>query len=204
MHDKDGMKKIQLFINTAKKYFKSSVGSDNGMIRSAEFSYFSDTIMITIEDKRYPNFYPFLNIISEALGNFIWYAAGHNLFLRGCISYGEYTSSEHVSIGKAVSEAGENYELANWIGVTATPSLYIQILLNMNSDYELFFKPWDIPTKKGTEIGYALNFKKALQRNKGEQFKNLIYKLTSNLYEETEYDISIKYRNTLEFIRNLH
>ena len=203
MHDKDGMKKIQLFINTAKKYFKSSVGDDKGIIRSAEFSYFSDTIMITVENKHYRNFYPFLNIIAEALGNFIWYAAGHNIFLRGCISYGEYTSSEHVSIGKAVSEAGANYELANWIGVTATPSLYIKILLNMNSGFELFFKPWDIQTKKGTEIGYALNFKKALQRNKGEQFKNLIYKLTSNLYKETEYDVSIKYRNTLEFIDSL-
>ena len=88
MHDKDGMKKIQLFINTAKKYFKSSVGDDKGIIRSAEFSYFSDTIMITVENKHYRNFYPFLNIIAEALGNFIWYAAGHNIFLRGCISHG--------------------------------------------------------------------------------------------------------------------
>ncbi len=204
MYDKDGMEKIQSFINTAKKHFKSSVDENPDIIRSAEFSYFSDTIMITVEDKKYPNFYPFLNIIGEALGNFISYAAEHNIFLRGCISYGEYTSSEHVSIGKAVSEAGANYELANWIGVTVTPSLYIKILLNMNSDIELFFKPWTIPTKKGTEIGYALNFKKILQRNKGDdQFKNLIYKLTSNLHKETEYDVSIKYRNTLEFIRNI-
>ena len=203
MYDEDGMEKIQLFINNAKKHFQPSVDEDHNMIRGAEFSYFSDTIMITVEDKKYRNFYPFLNIIGEALGNFILYAAGHNIFLRGCISYGEYVSSEHVSIGKAVSEAGANYELANWIGVTVTPSLYIKILLNTNSDIDLFFKKWTIPTKKGTEIGYALNFKKALQRNRGEQFKNLIYKLTSNLYHETEYDVSIKYRNTLEFIDSL-
>ena len=204
MYDKKGMEKIQLFINTAKKFFKSSTGEDQDIICSAEFSYFSDTIMITVEDKNYRNFYPFLNIIGEALGNFIWYAATHNIFLRGCISYGEYTSSEHVSIGKAVSEAGANYELANWIGVTVTPSLYIKILLNVDSDFELFFKKWNIPTKKGTEIGYALNFKKILQRNKDDdQFENLIYKLTSNLHEKTEYDVSIKYRNTLEFIHNI-
>ena len=146
MYNEEGMEKFQLFINTAKKYFKSSTGEDQDIICSAEFSYFSDTIMITVEDKNYPNFYPFLNIIGEALGNFIWYAATHNIFLRGCISYGEYTSSEHVSIGKAVSEAGANYELANWIGVTVTPSLYIKILLNVDSDFELFFEPWTIPT----------------------------------------------------------
>ena len=76
--------------------------------------------MITIENKNYKNFSEYLNIVGEGLINFLLYAMKLNIFLRGCVSYGEYRTNKFVSVGKAIAEAGSYYELANWIGITAT------------------------------------------------------------------------------------
>ena len=75
-----------------------------------------------------------MNTISEGLINFLLYAMKLNIFLRGCVSYGKYKTNKFVSVGKAIAEAGSYYELANWIGITATPSLYNKIIQDTSED----------------------------------------------------------------------
>ena len=158
IYNDEGIDQFNLLIYTAKLKFISNHNRD--IIDSAKFSYFSDTIMITIENKNYKNFSEYLNTVSEGLINFLLYAMKLNIFLRGCVSYGEYRTNKFVSVGKAIAEAGSYYELANWIGITATPSLYNKILKYTDKDIPLLFTEYNIPTKKGIEMGYALNLKK--------------------------------------------
>ena len=131
-----------------------------------------------------------------------FYAFGINFYsFRGCLSYGEYKTNKFVSVGKAIAEAGSYYELANWIGITATPSLYNKILKDTSKDIPLLFTEYDIPTKKGIEIGYALNFKK-LFATQSDELKNLIRELDTQRDMHNDYDISMKYRNTIKFIKS--
>ena len=199
IYDDEGVVQFNSLINTAKSKFTSNRNQD--IINSAKFSYFSDTIMITIENKNYENFSEYLNTISEGLINFLLYAMKLNIFLRGCVSYGKYKTNKFVSVGKAIAEAGSYYELANWIGITATPSLYNKIIQDTSKDTPLLFTKYDIPTKKGIEIGYALNFKK-LFTTQSDELKNLIRKLDTQRDIYNDYDISMKYRNTIKFIKN--
>ena len=106
-----------------------------------------------------------------------------------------------VSVGKAIAEAGSYYELANWIGITATPSLYNKILKYTDKDIPLLFTEYNIPTKKGIEMGYALNLKKLFRSQSGE-LENLIRILDTQRDKHNDYDISMKYRNTIKFVKN--
>ena len=198
IYNDEGINQFNLLIDTAKSKFISSDNHD--ILNNAKFSYFSDTIMITIENKNYKNFSEYLNIVGEGLIHFLLYAMKLNIFLRGCVSYGEYRTNKFVSVGKAIAEAGSYYELANWIGITATPSLYNKIIKDTDKDISLFFVEYDIPTKKGIEIGYALNLKK-LFRSQSDEFENLIRILDTQRDKYNDYDISIKYRNTIKFIK---
>ena len=199
IYDDGGIDQFNLLIDTAESKFISNHNQD--IINSAKFSYFSDTIMITIKNKNYKNFSEYLNTVSEGLINFLLYAMKLNIFLRGCVSYGEYKTNKFVSVGKAIAEAGSYYELANWIGITATPSLYNKILKDTSKDIPLLFTEYDIPTKKGIEIGYALNFKK-LFTPQSDKLKNLIRELDTQRDMHNDYDISMKYRNTIKFIKS--
>ena len=199
IYNDEGINRFNLLIDAAKSKFISSNNQD--VLNNAKFSYFSDTIMITIENKNYKNFSEYLNAVSEGLIHFLLYAMKLNIFLRGCVSYGEYRTNKFVSVGKAIAEAGSYYELANWIGITATPSLYNKIIKDTDKDIPLLFVEYDIPTKKGIEIGYALNLKK-LFRSPSDEFENLIRILDTQRDKHNDYDISIKYRNTIKFVKN--
>ena len=199
IYNDEGVNQFNLLIDTAKSKFTSNHNPD--IINSAKFSYFSDTIMITIENKNYKNFSGYLNTVSEGLINFLLYAMQLSIFLRGCVSYGEYRTNKFVSVGKAIAEAGSYYELANWIGITATPSLYNKIIKDTDKDISLLFTEYDIPTKKGIEIGYALNFKRLFTKE-SDELKNLIRELDTQRDMHNDYDISMKYRNTIKFIKH--
>ena len=92
IYNDEGIDQFNLLIYTAKLKFISNHNRD--IIDSAKFSYFSDTIMITIENKNYKNFSEYLNTVSEGLINFLLYAMKLNIFLRGCVSYGEYRTNK--------------------------------------------------------------------------------------------------------------
>ena len=199
IYNDESINLFNFLIGSVKSKFISRNNID--IIKSAKFSYFSDTIMITIENKNYKNFSEYLNTVSEGLINFLLSAIKLDIFLRGSVSYGEYITNEIVSGGSAIAEAGSCYELANWIGITATPSLYNKIIKDADKNTPLLFIEYDIPTKKGIEIGYALNLKK-LFTPQSDELENLIRHLDTQRDKHNDYDISIKYRNTIKFIKS--
>lgn len=67
--------------------------------------------------------------------------------VRGVISYGEIDRHENIFIGKAVDDAANWYEQADWIGVHVTPSTEFNIDINNSTKWVRFSPPCKTPMK---------------------------------------------------------
>ena len=183
-----------------KKYF-DSYEEYSSKSTPVKFSYFSDTIMITIEVLESVDLTEKINNIGTALGKFIIRAIDLKIFFRGCIGYGEYYSSTVGSMGGAVNEAGSYYELPNWIGVSTTPNLYAKLMDKYpKNKVDYPFIHYTLPTKNGLEPNFVLNLQHIwdLESRSGR----LCDVLKKQIRGETTLDqnASLKYRNTIKFI----
>ena len=194
---------------------------DKRIMQDTRVTSFSDNIMITIDDSRGIGsdknkesdikLHNFLNIVGNALGKFIINAMKSDVFLRGCISYGEYSYNEYSTRGAAVIEAGSYYEIPNWVGVSLTTGLYGRMINRYRGKVSDNFIEYDIPTHQNNEHGIALNipmiWKNQHMNNYSlsaydvrDEFKDIFEK---KLSEDLQYGASIKFRNTLKFLEEI-
>lgn len=83
----------------------------------------SDTVVLVIESDN-----PLcLAILSSVILDLFDYFAEHGLFFRGAISYGAYVKKGSTFIGPAIDDVATWYQVANWIGVIATPKTSYRI-----------------------------------------------------------------------------
>ncbi len=80
-------------------------------------------------------------------------ALNDGVYLRGCISIGDFYYSKKMIVGAAGFEAAAHYELPQWIGISAAPSAYAVTTNSEKIDDGLMksFVKWNIPLKKGIE-----------------------------------------------------
>jgi len=75
----------------------------------------------------------------------------HKIPLRGAVSYGELAWDAETALGRAVAEARDWYEAANWLGVMATPTCAeeLQRLAQVSGmeSVSQFFIPYRVPLK---------------------------------------------------------
>lgn len=128
------------------------------------FHAFSDTVIITVSDSK-PN--DILLTAGIEISSFVLFALSRRIFFRGCLSFGRIFVGDQIVIGPAIDEAAQFYELADWIGVSLTPSAIeiikkpsFQKLIKVKENKDYFVK-YDIPWKtKVQRNGYALNIKR--------------------------------------------
>ena len=189
-----------------KCYFPES-GMGPSLHMRTKFTNFSDTIMITIDEKNQDDFAMFLNAVGESLAQFIFHAMKFDIFFRGCISYGKYMENDYAGIGEAVNDAAESHNIANWVGISVAPLLYKKIHKELRDDdsEDPFFNKltsfieYNIPLKSGTELGYVLDLH-ALWGKFYTKRKGLYEILYNKLCNMNKHSASLKYRNTLMYI----
>ena len=169
---------------------------------------FSDTLMITKTGKSIEK------IVDSTLLDLVTiipYSMSHGIFFRGCISFGEFYSSEKIIIGPAIDEAAQYYELPQWIGVSATPSFFNLIENSSKFQQKDRLTKWDIPLKQGIEKkGWVINWteavdSKAVSKHLFKTKNKISFEqiLNTQLQETNDLRASLKIRNTIEFLRHM-
>lgn len=125
---------------------------------------------------------------------------------RGCISYGRIIQTKNSVLGPAIDEVAEYYNLQQWIGISASPSVYNILDKTDSSKFDLYgnkiYVKYDIPLKTCIEkSGWAINwpaYELMVKKpsTKTDYFHNLI---KDNLKKARTISITLKWRNTLDF-----
>lgn len=105
------------YVNAVERNLKISNNQINYNIYA-----FSDTLIITCSGNL-----PIEKILLDLGINItvaISYGLPYGIFLRGCISIGDFYESQKMILGPAIDEAAQYYEIANWIGVHLAPSAF--------------------------------------------------------------------------------
>jgi hypothetical protein len=103
----------------------------------------------------------------ELLRRFAVNSLEHGILFRGAIAIGRFYMDEHTNtvMGDAVSDAAAWYNLADWIGIAATPhaTLYIQSLAEQKAeDIGRLMVDYPVPLKNRAPITLkAVNWPKA-------------------------------------------
>jgi len=120
-----------------------------------------------------------------------------NINLRGAMSIGKYYISDKMILGPAADEASMYYEIANWVGVIATPSLE-SVLLRMEKNNEVvpLFHKYDIPLHNGKRQGWAIDLLARHSTSEGP----LIELIHNKLEDSDDPTGAEKWKNTLEFL----
>lgn len=112
---------------------------------------FSDTIFIPMVP-RTPEDMPFLlSLMCDLLKALVFESLTSGTFFRGAISAGRFHQAGTKLFGPAIDEAASWYEQADWIGMTATPTLARLLdMYELNQvDLTAQFVRHDIPYKSG-------------------------------------------------------
>ena len=174
-HDIEQTKKFcylkKKFIDDAKEIWKLRQGQffyDTDLklnLPDPEIATFQDSIVICwSEQEQKSDSLPILLSAGQWLIDAIPLAIGeYDLFFRGSISYGKYifdSSKENVTvIGPAVTDAYNCHNIADWIGVTQTPTCQEEYISLLNSiaakdkqpltsvidKYHFLFVPYNVP-----------------------------------------------------------
>jgi len=170
----------------------------------------SDTIVVILESE-HPSC---LFLIANIIGRLYHYFIQHNLFLRGAVSWGEYSQKDSTFIGPAIDDVASWYEASNWIGTVLTPKtnyvmeLFTTMEFPINKIQAIPYIKYHVPAKTGkTNHLYSLNWPAFLQatwqnfpnNEERAQVKELILTAFAN---QPAFDGSVleKYENTLQFI----
>lgn len=167
----------------------------------SEIETLSDTIIwqvrLTTNDP-----YDVLKMANTAVSGVVNFAFYMGIFLRGCISIGDYYKDGSGSsiIGPAIDEAAQYYEMPSWIGISLAPSAHL--IVREQPNMEAFrFHSYDIPLKEGIERnGIACDW---INRFTSERPNEIRQKLIEMMRSTYDVNIAIKYRNTLDFVDNI-
>ena len=112
---------------------------------------FNDTVLILYQTKA-PVTMQDVRGFGELLRRFAVKSLEHGILFRGSLSIGPFyvDSATNTVLGDAVTDAASWYNVADWIGILATPqaTLFIQSLLEQNSgDIERLLVDYDVPLK---------------------------------------------------------
>ena len=190
-------------IYNLKNYFSYPQNTVDDVCPTINFSYFSDTILITFKmnDDNFSKIV--LNEIGKMLSNFMIKAIDYDIFFRGCISFGRYSVNESGISGDAVNEVGDYHKLPNWIGISVTSSIYMKLMDDLNGSLDSFIF-YLLHTKNGIEPNFVLNLPYLYGKNNDRE--QLLDKFKSKMIKQkllNPYD-SLKYRNTIEFIKSVN
>lgn len=167
---------------------------------------FSDTIILTFKNAEPKKL---LKIGSRAVRYILSLGVPTRIFLRGTISIGKFKQSSKMILGPAIDEAAERYEKDDWIGVSATPSVYSYLVRFKGT--QNWFKNFDfieykIPRKGGSVGGWAVLLdytfkfdKKHIEKN-FPGCKTLLDCVHFQLENSNDPSGAEKWKNTLDFI----
>jgi hypothetical protein len=179
-------------LNDLAHYVKTKFGTD-----VSSYS-FSDTIVITApfdqSDKR-ETFYNLTGLIAFMLPEFF----SARLLLRGCISIGDYYTSNarRMLIGPTIDEAVQYHALAEWAGVSLAPSAHLFVAENPIPNAHWGMLRYPIPLKGHVETdGIALKW---VDVDKPDDAKKIREILTDELRNSGDVTVSLKLRNTINF-----
>jgi hypothetical protein len=127
------------------------LGGDANRIR---VFIFNDTVLITLICDSTPNLED-IKGFGVLIRRFMVKSLEQNILFRGAISSGSFyvEGKKNTVMGEAVSDAAGWYELADWIGIVATPrtTMRIQSLLEGNPNFlGHLFVDYSVPLKDGT------------------------------------------------------
>ncbi len=198
----------EYFVNVLDDHFSDA--RKNGFVFN--LYAFSDTLILTCSGK-----HPIEKLLYE-LGVHVLSATlfglPRSIFLRGCMSIGNFYESNKMILGPAIDEAAQYYEHANWIGVHLTPSAFSVVDRFFDSDYVVLksrFYPYSVPVKNGKSLEtYALVFQdvdlhhffghlKGVSLRKEEQ--TLIQFIHYRLEHLADVEGADKWKNTLDFVK---
>jgi len=155
---------------------------------------FSDTIILTLTGGEKNEI---IKESVEMLSSLITYGITKNINLRGAMSIGKFYISDKMILGPAADEASMYYEIANWVGVIATPSLE-SVLLRMEKNKKAvpLFCKYDIPLHNGKRQGWAIDLLARHSTSEG----SLIELIHNKLEDSDDPTGAEKWKNTLEFL----
>jgi hypothetical protein len=162
-------------------------------IQNLDFSFraLSDTIIIIISNTNSLNInlYKIFNLLIKPFINSII----NKILLRGVITYGTFYWSDKLIIGPAIDEAAEYHNKVNWIGISTSPSLKLNLIeMNRNKSLISYRIPWKERERESYYEGIVLNW--PIYDTNNECMSVL-------LEEESQADSNskIKYNNTYTF-----
>jgi hypothetical protein len=185
-----------------------------------EISAFSDTVVITgsydpvsrkIDKENRDS--ALISISGRVVAEILIVAMENGIYLRGCVSIGEFTKSldpkHFIILGDPVNEAAGHYESAEWMGVSASPSVH-KIITHAASSPFFHSKDWishDLPLKNFIEtsawvINWPTYFKHKEQSSRVVRLdlikkrRELVWKKSQ---EASDLIDAVKWRNTLQF-----
>jgi hypothetical protein len=175
-----------------------------------EITVLSDTIVVVIKSDEPHCLFLLANIIFD-LFLYFW---KFDLFLRGAVSFGEYSQKGATFIGPAIDDVASWYEEVNWIGAVLTPKTnylvdrFSRMIMAVNGFQVEPYIKYPVPGKGGkTHNLYSLNWPSYLQSSykqipvkpDGNTSKELMYKMFSKQPAFNGVVLS-KYENTLHFL----
>jgi hypothetical protein len=159
-------------------------------VQNLDFSFraLSDTIIITISniDSLNINLPKIFDLLIKPFLNSI----KNKILLRGVITFGPFYWSDKLIIGPAIDEAAEYHNKVNWIGISTSPLLKLNLKIKKN-DSLLLYK---IPYKEQEKFydGIVLNW--PIYDTNNEYISILM-----DEESKAEYNSKIKYKNTYTF-----
>ena len=151
------------------------------------FRALSDTIIITISNINSIN--NNLNKVFDVLIKPFINSIKNKILLRGVITYGIFYWSDKLIIGPAIDEAAEYHNKVNWIGISTSPLLK----LNLNRiDRNNSLISYKIPLKEKSYDGIVLNW--PVYDTNNECMAILL-----DEEAKADYNSKIKYKNTYKF-----
>ena len=168
----------------------------------------SDTIVIAIDSDEPHCALLMANLLYHVMMHF----HEHRMFVRGALAYGEYLQDGNTFIGETIDDVASWYELADWIGVVATPKTgYIldrfdSVVVRVNGLPVTQFVKYDVPGKVTKNRLNAFNWpaytEASLSHWDGPD-KPKTRAMTEALFaEQSAFDGNVlrKYENTLDFV----
>ena len=155
------------------------------------FRALSDTIIITISNINSinNNLHKIFDVLIKPFTNSI----RNKILLRGVITCGIFYWSDKLIIGPAIDEAAEYHNKVNWIGISTSPSLKLNLNeMNRNKSLISYRIPWKERERESYYEGIVLNW--PIYDTNNECMSVL-------LEEESQADSNskIKYNNTYTF-----
>ena len=161
--------KIDKFLESRDRVIKqlknkaASIGINVGRVTTFTFN---DTVLIVYRTSGPPGLEE-VRRFGELLRRFAVKSLKHGILFRGSIAIGQFylNKESNTVMGEAVSDAAAWYDLADWVGIAATPqaNMLIQSLIEQSGkNYERLMVDYPVPLKNGQILSTkAVNWPKA-------------------------------------------